>query len=269
MGTNIGVLATVIGAAEHARLGERLLLTQAGVLFHQFADDAFVTQINADARRVLALGRSELKHYGAAKVQLEFIEAPVPLVLFGAGPDALPVVRLARELGWHITVVDTRARAATKERFREADEIVLCRAEEVAGRVRLTPRTVAVLMSHNYLDDLELLKHLLPAPLRYIGLLGPRKRGVRLLEELRVCHGFQPAPDDARLHSPIGLDIGADTPEEIALSIIAEIRAVLTGRAASFLKDRSVPIHTAVDEAVPLAAPRALKAVAAPVACAA
>lgn len=246
------VVATVVGTSANSRdvnVGDRLMLSVAGIEKNQIKNIGLSLQISEDAFLAFTAGKSTMKLYGMpgeeVKVYLEVMEPPVPLVLFGAGADALPVVRFGRALGWNVTVVDTRAREATKQRFNEADEIILCRAEEVAERVTLNSRTVAVLMSHNYLDDLELLTQLHQSPVRYIGILGPRKRTERLLNDIAGQGGPEISIDNSRLHSPVGIDIGADTPEEIALSIVAEIRAILAGRSASFLKERLTPIHSA------------------------
>ncbi len=245
------VMATVVGTSAESRdvkVGDRLMLSVAGIEKNQIQNTGLSLQVSEDAFLAFTAGKSTMKLYGKpgeeVKVYLEVMEPPVPLVLFGAGADALPVAKFAQALGWNVTVVDTRTREATKQRFSEADEIVLCRAEEVAARVTLNSRTVAVLMSHNYLDDLELLTQLHQSPVRYIGVLGPRKRTERLLHDIAGQGGPEISIEDSRLHSPIGIDIGADTPEEIALSIIAEIRAILAGRSASFLKERQMPIHT-------------------------
>jgi xanthine/CO dehydrogenase XdhC/CoxF family maturation factor len=203
-------------------------------------------RVSEDARKALAGGRALVRRYEAdegVEVFFDVIEPPRPLLVFGAEQDALPLVRLARTLGWHTTVVDTRARGTTRERFAEADEVILCRAEEIAARLRLPPRAAAVLMTHNYLHDVELLRALLPAPLSYLGVLGPKERTRKLLGELRAQGEAFPGHWPARLHSPVGVDIGAETPEEVALSIVAEIRAMFAGRRAGFLRDRDAPIH--------------------------
>src|SRR5215218_10455913 len=126
---------------------------------------------------------------GAAKVFIETLLPPVPLVIFGAGHDALPVVELARELGWRTEVVDPQARPASRSRFAIADRVTLARPEEVAAHVSITPRTLTLLMSHNYAQDLELLGFLLASPARYIGVMGPRKRTERMLRELAAAEG--------------------------------------------------------------------------------
>src|SRR5215212_6909002 len=119
-----------------------------------------------------------------ARVFVETLLPPVPLVIFGAGHDALPVVELARALGWQTEVVDPQARPASRSRFAVADRVTLARPEDVAAQVSITPRTLTLLMSHNYSHDLSLLKFLLASPARYIGVMGPRKRTERMLSEL-------------------------------------------------------------------------------------
>ena len=181
----------------------------------------------------------------AVKIFVETLLPPVPLVVFGAGHDALPVVELARGLGWQTEVVDPQARPASLSRFAAADRVTLARPEEVAARVRVTPRTLTLLMSHNYSHDLALLKFLLASPARYVGVMGPRERTERMLRELSAGEDpFRPEEADlARLHAPAGLDIGANAPAEVALSIVAEMRAVLEGRRGGSLRERRGSIH--------------------------
>jgi xanthine/CO dehydrogenase XdhC/CoxF family maturation factor len=178
-------------------------------------------------------------------VFVETLLPPVPLVIFGAGHDALPVVELARGLGWQTEVVDPQERPASLPRFAAADRVTLARPGEVATRVNITPRTLTLLMSHNYSHDLELLKFLLASPAPYVGVMGPRKRTERMLCELAAGdEAFRLGEEDGeRLYSPAGLDVGANSPAEIALSIIAEMRAVLDGRRGGSLRERRGSIH--------------------------
>jgi xanthine/CO dehydrogenase XdhC/CoxF family maturation factor len=150
---------------------------------------------------------------------------------------------LARNLGWHTTVVDTRALISSRERFNEADTVLLSRPEDVLAQVMLSERTMVVLMTHNYLHDLELLRQLLPLPLPYLGCLGPKQRTERLLLELFDNDTRTAAAELRRLHAPVGLDIGAETPEEIALSIVSGIKAELSGRTGGHLREREGSIH--------------------------
>jgi xanthine/CO dehydrogenase XdhC/CoxF family maturation factor len=176
-------------------------------------------------------------------VLLEYLPPPVPLVVFGGGPDAVPLVRLAKALGWHVTVVDPRARAASRDRFPEADAVIRCGPGKVLEQVPLASRSIAVVMTHNYNRDLSLLEVLLPSSVRYLGLLGPKARAERLLDDLTLG-GYVASPEQLRrLHAPAGLELGADGPEEIALAILAEVKATLAGRAARPLRERHGPIH--------------------------
>ncbi len=233
-------------------VGERVLLDdKLNARGDSFADEELAARARADALEILACGRSGARAYELrgrrVEIFFDLVKPPRPLVVFGAEQDALPLVRQARAVGWRVTVVDTRARPATAERFAEADDVLLCRAEEVAARVSLTEETAAVVMTHNYLDDVELLRALLPSPVCYLGVLGPKQRTSKLLSELGAGDSRHGGLRPARLHGPAGVDIGAETPEEIALSIVAEIKAVCASRAAGFLRDRDAPIHEAGD----------------------
>lgn len=244
-----GVLATVFGVEGQTRVkvGARVMLHQDNTVTSEIEDSNLTPAVIDDAQAALRDGRSTVKTYqlsaGSAEVLIEAIQPPTPLVIFGAGHDAVPVARFAKELGWHVTVVDSRPAYATPERFPLADDVILTRPEAAHDRVTVNHRTVAVVMTHNYLHDRELLRTLLPSPLRYLGLLGPKSRTERLLQELGET-GIIPTHEQlCRLHGPIGVDIGADTPEEIAIAIIAEIRAVLANRSGGFLRNRKEPIH--------------------------
>lgn len=244
-----GVLTTVwrVEGSREVRAGSRLLLSSQGRLWDDLGDPELAIRIEADAREALQTRRSTSRTYrlpaGEVTAFLEFLRPPVPLVVFGGGLDAVPLVRLAVELGWQVTVVDGRPSAASRARFPHADALLLCRPEQVQEQVRLAPDTVAVVMTHHYLTDLRLLELLLPSPVRYLGLLGPKSRSERLLQELAQAGIVPTEAQRRRLHAPVGLDLGAETCEEIALAILAEIRAVLAGRGGGLLRDRPAPIH--------------------------
>ena len=241
-----GAVATVIRCEGEPgiEIGARALVYPDGNsksevgFYRMFCGPEVVDELRAAVRG----GGSGMRRYeteqGFVDVFIEVIEPQLPLVIIGAGDDALPIVTLAKNLGWHTTVVDTRSRPAIVKRFAEADEIVLCRAEDVSDRVRLTERTAVVLMTHNYLQDLEILKTLLNTPLRYLGCLGPRQRTEQMLLEIAEEIAFL-----KQLYAPAGLDIGADTPMEVAFSIVSEIKAVVAGREGGLLRLRRGPIH--------------------------
>ncbi|HEY9707910.1 MAG TPA: XdhC/CoxI family protein [Oculatellaceae cyanobacterium] len=245
----VGVLATVfhVEGQVKAQVGTRLMVYPDSTLKSDIEDADLVAQIRDDSWKALNDSRSTVKAYplptGKADVFIEVIQPPVPLMIFGAGHDAVPLVRLAQELGWYVTVVDSRQADGTRSRFPSADEVVLSRPEGISERIHLYNRTMAVIMTHNYLHDLELLKILLPSPVRYLGILGPKSRTGKLLQDLQE-QGITPSEQQLqRLYSPVGLNIGADTPEEIALSIVAEIQAVLGDRSGGSLRNYQGPIH--------------------------
>jgi xanthine/CO dehydrogenase XdhC/CoxF family maturation factor len=153
------------------------------------------------------------------------------------------VVNIANELGWDVTVIDGRATHARAGRFEAACQVLVSKPELVLERIDIDTQTVFVLMTHNYQYDLTMLKALLPLDLSYVGLLGPKKKLNRMVNELRE-NGMH--IDDhmlAKLYGPVGLDIGAETPEEIALSMVAEIKAVLSKKHGSPLRDKQGSIH--------------------------
>jgi xanthine/CO dehydrogenase XdhC/CoxF family maturation factor len=249
-----GVLCTVFQAdGEAAPVGARLFLGADREAAGTLTSAGFAAPLLADARRILASGLSETQTYvspneGTAVIFLEAILPPVPLVIFGGGHDAVPLARLAKEMGWNVTVVDTRAVRPHPERFPGANTVLACAPDAVAARVPLIERTVAVVMTHNYHDDGALLGTLLASPARYVGVLGPRRRTERLLADL-AADGmvFDTEAVARKLHAPVGLDIGADNPAEIALSILAEIQATLAGRGGGSLSNRQGPIHARPD----------------------
>lgn len=154
---------------------------------------------------------------------------------------------IANKRGWQVTVVDPRPGNLPRlDRFPGAHQVIACAASEILRHIRLDCRTLVVAMSHNVALDAAFLRVLQEHPVRYIGLLGPRRRAERLLASL--SSDLSPAP-----HCPVGLDIGADTPETIALSILAEMHAVLAGRGGGFLRDRDRPIHDLVPHIIPTA----------------
>lgn len=153
----------------------------------------------------------------------EEIRPEYAIAIFGGGPDVEPVARLAEQVGWRASVVSPKD----------------MHPEHVKDRVDLKAFDAAVVMTHNFLHDLALLSAILPSGIPYVGLLGPKQRGDELLAQIADVS----QEDRARLHSPIGLDLGGETPEEIALSIIAEIQSVLNRRSASSLREKDAPIH--------------------------
>lgn len=208
--------------------------------------------IDEEAKQVIQQRRSSFKKYQIDEqeciVFTELIQPPVSLVVIGAGNDVIPVVKMAEMLGWQSVVLDGRPMYASRERFPMLTcQVYHSKAEQILDRVQIDPRTVFVLMSHNYNYDLSVLKVLLQHPLTYIGVLGPHKKMKMMMDDL-AANGIQltDAQKDA-IHGPVGLHIGAETAEEIAVSIIAEIQAKITASDTRSLKEKQDAIHRRAD----------------------
>lgn len=228
-------------------LGCKLLLGDDGTLQSDLPEGALRQRIREEARQTLKQGKSrqvEIEEDGSTlPVFLEHVAPPLHLLIFGAGHDAVPLAEAASRLGWRVTVVDHRPAFAKADRFPAADRVECLHPQEAADRIAPGPDCAAVVMTHNFPKDVEWMAWLLPSEVPYIGLLGPRARTDKLLEDLEQ-QGHQASQEQlARLYGPVGLDIGADSPQEIALSILAEVRTVLSGRQAGFLRRRPGPIN--------------------------
>ena len=172
--------------------------------------------------------KNELIHIGGEQdlyVYYESVSPPPHLIVFGAGPDAIPLVKMAKNLKWKVTVLDYRPSYCSKDHFPDADDLCLYPSGSVP-KVSLHQNSYVVIMTHNFLHDKEILEEILNSDAAYIGLLGPRKRTDQLIAASDILVNNDKVH---LLHSPIGLDIGAKTPEEIALSILAEITMVYRG----------------------------------------
>lgn len=178
----------------------------------------------------------------------ETVVPPIRLLVAGAGRDGVPLARFADELGWETTVLDARPTAAATTRFTGLARFAGVRPDALAGAVTVDPWTAAVVMTHNYLDDLAWLAALLPTPAPYVGLLGPAARRDRLIADLAEQGLALDAPMRGRLHGPAGLDLGGRAPEQVALAIAAEIQAVMTGAPAGTLSRRRASAADAAPE---------------------
>jgi len=176
-------------------------------------------------------------------VLLQYMPSPVSLLAVGAGNDVKPVVEIADLLGWEVTVADGRMTHATARRFPGAKNVLVSKAEELLSKFKVDERTYVLLMTHNYQYDLEALKLVLKTDCPYIGTLGPRTKLLRMINDLNNEGIILTDQDLNRIYGPIGLDIGAETSEEIALSAISEIKAVMQGRKGTSLRYRTDKIH--------------------------
>jgi xanthine dehydrogenase accessory factor len=230
------------GAQEAGRL---LIVDRQGVYGHLGANQLTAM---ATARALEALGaeRSTIVQVGDRSVFVDSLIPPPQLVLFGAGDDAIPLARAGADVGFRVLVVDRGTGHLTAERFPGAAQLVGSREDRWLDRLALDDATYTVVMTHNFAEDQEFVRRLLPSPVPYIGLLGPRQRSQRILQNLSE-EGVLNEPEQERLYGPVGLDIGADGAEQVGLSIIAEIMALRSGRSAGSLRERRVPIHAPDD----------------------
>jgi len=177
---------------------------------------------------------------------IEYLPPAVSLVIAGAGNDVKPLVEIASVMGWEITVAEGRVSHATEKRFPLAKTVKVIGAEDFLNGITMDEYTFVVLMTHNYRYDLTVLKNMLNCHNRYIGVLGPKSKLNRMLSDLAE-EGVEISEEQMqRIYGPVGLDIGAETSEEIALSVAAEIKAVLEGKKGNSLRYKKDKIHHAI-----------------------
>jgi len=204
---------------------------------------ALAALIEQDALTAFSSKTSLIKKYPAGENKLltafiELVKSPVELFIAGAGNDAFPLASMASLLGWHTTIIDGRQTHASTQRFPNVQQVIVGKPAEAVQQLALNEQAIVVLMSHNYNYDIGMLRQLIKQPCRYIGVLGPKKKLEKMLNELKE-EGMEITDMDKRkIYGPVGLDIGAETAEEIALSIIAEIKAVLSDKQGGTLRNK-------------------------------
>jgi xanthine/CO dehydrogenase XdhC/CoxF family maturation factor len=241
------VLCTVFSLQEKMNLqyGTCFLLKEDGSIITSapFLNDILLT----DAKEALADENTSFKNYISDKYNItafiEMIKPPVSVIIFGAGNDVLPLMNMSEVLGWETTVIDGRANYAKKERFFSACQVLVSKPEHALEQIAIDGQTVFLLMTHNYNYDKAMLSRLLPMNVPYIGMLGPKKKRERMLDEFTEEGMYVSEKQLSVLHCPVGLDIGAENSEEIALSILAEIKALFTGKNVQSLRTINEVIH--------------------------
>lgn len=176
------------------------------------------------------------------KLFVETVKPRPRLMIFGAGSDAVPLVEGAKRLHWHVTVADHRQDYLDRDHFAKADERVLTSRNQYS-QISVMNEAYVVVMTHNYELDRMLVQSLLPEAIPYLGVLGSRHRIQSMLDDIRSERGELNEEELDKLHSPVGLDIGADSPEEIALSILTELVCRKNARSGQSLRLRKEPLH--------------------------
>jgi xanthine dehydrogenase accessory factor len=199
------------------------------------------------AKRTYLSESSLLTHYQAKEQSITFfcseIKPPWHLLIIGAGPDAAPVIRFAKGLGWEISLVDYRESFIKQDSFAEVDHTIMATPEELPEQLDLHQVDAIILMTHKIEYDERYLKQLTQTSAKYIGLLGPAARRDRLI----ACLGEDEKLIHDRIFGPVGLDIGGELPEEIALSLVAEVQATLYQRDGGPLHKKTTALHDQQD----------------------
>jgi xanthine dehydrogenase accessory factor len=219
--------------------GGKLLVLDDGTIEGTLGDSFLDERFAAEARTAIAAGASRTLFLEGTRAFVEVVTPPSLLLVVGASHVAMPLMTLARTLGYRTAVLDGRPRFATRERFPDVDELEIGIPSELVTRYPMIPTTALVLVAHDYKYDLPVLRHALASPVGYIGMLGSSRRGAAILKLLRE-EGVDEA-SLARVRVPIGLDLGARSAPEIALAVLAEIQMVrtsATGQPMSIRKAR-------------------------------
>ena len=240
-----GVVATVFeSSADYSiKVGEKCILLPSGDIH---STNGLLKELLVDDLELMIKKRkSNIKSYeeGRIKIFFEVIQPGIDLLIFGGGFDAKPVTELANVLGWNVTVSDECIAHLIPINFPKADQMVSCNRDYVAKKFDISSFTAIVLMSHNLNYDKEVIMQIIESEASYIGILGPKNRAEKLIAHMEKNGIGITEEIRHKLHYPIGLDIGAETPDEIAVSIISEIQAKFTNRTGGFLKYRKGPIH--------------------------
>lgn len=243
-----GAVVTVIHSrVSGVKVGQRVCVISDSEPKYDAFDEILRVAMIADAKAAIASGESATRTYNSERGSVDvFIEAILPpprVFVFGCGHDAVPLVTMTKTLGWDVSIVSSQARVSTQQRFHQADEILVGSPEEIAARIDECDRAVAVVMSHSLETDAQNLAMLLGTKARYIGVLGPRLRTAKLMADIG-------AAPDRRVHSGIGIELGAETPQEIALAITGEIQTILARAPLTSVRERVTGRMPRITEAV-------------------
>src|SRR6266550_3087133 len=235
-------VCTLLPGSGERGAGSRLIVTGDRVDGDLGAKE-LTTRATMRARGRLDTGESGIDEIGGRSVFFDVLIPPPQLVVLGAGDDARPLVRFAADVGFRVVVVDRRPGFLTADRFPGAAALVQSAGDELGRALLLDAECYAVVMNHNFADDQAYVRALLRTPVAYVGMLGPRQRTERIIRNL----GAEGSMDEGRVYGPVGLDIGTDGAEQVALAVIAEILAVRSGRRARSLRERRAAIHAPTD----------------------
>jgi len=220
----LGAVATVVAGPD---VGAKAVIDAGTGYVAGALPDDISGDVLADAGELMGREQNRTLQYGAREVFIETVAPQPRLLMFGAGHIAQCLARIAPELGFRVIVADARKTWATEERFPGVDDLVVGWPDAVLDRFELDRRTYVVLLSHDARFEDPVLPAVRSAPVRYIGALGSRRTAANRAQRLRTAGWTE--DEIARIHAPIGIDIGAEQPSEVAVSILAEIVRVRYG----------------------------------------
>jgi xanthine dehydrogenase accessory factor len=249
---SVALVTVVEATGRHVpNLGKKALVWLDKAPFGELVSGPLNAQILEDAQRCLSVRRPQLLTYrdeqGSLDIFVEVQRRPPTLLIVGAGHVALPLAQLGKMIDFEVVVLDDRPLYANRQRFPMADRVLAQPFRETLREWPIDNDTFIVLVTRGHSHDVECLLEVLDSPVRYIGMIGSKRRVKAVFELLEQEQGFDPAKFD-RVYAPIGLDIGAENPAEIAVAIISEIINVYRGgRAVSLAevlrRDRRLPLH--------------------------
>jgi xanthine dehydrogenase accessory factor len=217
-------------------LGRAVIVEKNGTPIGSTGDASLDRIIAAAASDVLDAGVSQIHDFALYRVFTDVQLPPPSLLVIGAGEDTRPLVDFAADVGFRVTVADHRPQYLSANQYPSGTRLVKARADSDPLDLPLGPRSYAIVKTHSLEHDREWVKRLLASDVPYIGVLGSRARIDDVLRELG-------AEENDRVFGPMGLDLGADGPEQIAVSVVAELLAVVSGREPSHLRSRASAIH--------------------------
>ena len=223
-------------SVEDGAPGGVVVLGESGRLAGGLGDPRFDAEVEAAASAALGARVSRAQVLGSRTVFTEVLLPPPKLLVCGAGDDARPLVALAAAMGFRTFVADHRSAHLTAQRFPEARKLLLLHPDEGSIELPSDRETYAVVMTHSLKRDTEWVRRLIATEVPYVGILGPRARTRKVLGDLGLA-------GSERIFGPVGLDLGAEGPEQVALSVTAELLAVCSGREPRHLREREVAVH--------------------------
>jgi xanthine/CO dehydrogenase XdhC/CoxF family maturation factor len=232
------IIVTIFSKEQQKQLGS-FNQTTLPLFIHGLIKEEFLQVI--DSRK--SLHRELIIEGNQHHCFIEYCEPTISLVIVGAGNDAIPLAKMAAVIGWNLSIIDGRLTHANSQRFPSIKNIKVGKPQEIIDEFMIDNRTAFVLMTHNYNYDLSMLEHLQGKDFGYIGLLGPATKRDRMFAELEQKGVFFSEKELKKIFGPTGLNLGAETSEEIALSICSEIMSFFNNTSAIQLREKLDPIH--------------------------